>query len=350
MSSPPLRAQPVGAAAARAAVLEALAMPPSAAEPELGYEVLRAVAWASTLGREPVHVRTLLDRAVDAHAAATLDQPAPGDDVRREALRSKLTELSRLGDVAELDGGRWISVPGVVVQIADGPDLLVSGVPLRALPPGVRGAVEAHGAARLLTHRGTADTLGLPQVWFADWTRPPPGTLEEWTRAALAEQVPRSGAEVGQGLQLYSPSQARPGAYQPERWANPSAALDGVQLARRTVGTYWRVYSLVLVEAGSITGVREIDPLRARRLMYGLDLLAGNPTVAHWTARGEDVELQLRNPLPAPEARALLALARHTTAATDSAARTWLVRRHRSQVRRLLTGLGVTLKDKESRQ
>ncbi|SCZ15109.1 hypothetical protein SAMN02799641_05903 [Rhodococcus erythropolis] len=341
MSGVPLHVHPADPASARAAIYASLSLPLSIGDAELGYEMLRAVTWSSTQGRTPVHVRTLLDRAMDAHMALTLGIQGREDETVREDLRSKLVELSRLGDIAELDNGRWISVPGVLVHVpGKEPDLLISGIPLCRLAPHTRRAVECQGAARFVRDAAADDAPNLPRVRLEDWSRRPLGKLKDWTRAMLSTPVLPTGTIVKAGMELYVPSQARPNAYQAERWAAPGRVPDGTYLARRTLAKHWRSYSLAGVESENITGVWEIDPLLARRLMYGIDQLDHNPTVAQWDEIDQGVALSLFNPLPAPEARALLALARPHSADQPGS---WQIDVHRSAVRQLLDDLAITL-------
>ncbi|QOW00164.1 hypothetical protein RCF27_07105 [Rhodococcus pyridinivorans] len=307
---------------------------------ELGYELLRAVTWASTGGRAPVSTRTLLDRAVGLDAA--LHDGDVDAAARRNVLRDRIEDLAAIGDLAPLPRGQWLSVPGCIVQLdATDPDsqLLVSGVPLRHLDTRLRSSVAPDGARRILTGRIRAADVGLAVIGFDDWVRRPRRSLKAWTESLLTDSLDPVPEDLeASAFRFYVPDHAHPGARQSERWFETDPSLRGRYLARVDALGGWTQFFVAELSAGIVVGVREQDPHDVRRLMYGLDLAARNPTVARWTETQHEIQLRPTSPLPYAETRVLTALAE------SRADRGWVLTRHAGTVRRVLTDLGVTLK------
>ncbi|MDO1478365.1 hypothetical protein [Rhodococcus ruber] len=335
--APRIEELPPGSAAQH--VRTALGLPPVTPPAELSYELLRAVAWASTGGRVPVSTRTLLDRAVGLDAA--LHDGDVDATARRHLLRDRLEDLAAVGDLAPLPRGQWLAVPGCIVQLdAADPDgrLLVSGVPVRHLDTRLRNAVALDGARRVLNRRIRAADVGMPVLGFEDWARRPRRSLRDWTESLLADRLGATPEDVEvSALRFYVPAHAHPGARQSERWFGTDPRLEGRCLARADALGGWTQFFVVELRAGTVAGMREQDPHDVRRLMYGLDRNAGNPTVVRWVEAKHEVHLRPTSPLPYAETRVLTALA---DSRTD---RGWVLTRHAGTIRRVLTELGVTL-------
>jgi hypothetical protein len=305
------------------------------------YEMLRAVAWASTEAETPVYIRTLLDRAVAVDRSLDNDCSNVLDGERRGTIRKQLDVLADLGDLAELGNGYWVSVPGVMVESeTQEPDMLVSGVPLRLLNHAARDSITCAGPARHITNAALSGHLKLPKVGLWLWARRPDSDLSTWTsgfiKASRITEGPLDDPE------LYVPEAARPGSIQAIRWMPASKNLNGTYLYRHTVLNHWRVHGLAHVEAGRVTGTCEIDRDDARRLMYGFDLHADNPTRATWYESTHGVaEVTLHNTVPSPEMRALTALGGRLPASKFDYK--FNATSHRKQIRQTLCDLGVHL-------
>ncbi|OBA46535.1 hypothetical protein A5789_04140 [Nocardia sp. 852002-51101_SCH5132738] len=143
-------------------------------------------------------------------------------------------------------------------------------------------------------------------------------------------------------MEFYLPQSARRGCLQSSRWQRQISDLTGIYLYRQTVLNHWRVYGLVSVENGVAGGTYEVDRQDARRLMYGYDLITGNPTTGIWKeSAGDSAELILHNPVPAPEMRALTALAKRLP--SKEFERRFMATMYREQVREIMDDLGVQL-------
>ncbi|MCA1007771.1 hypothetical protein LCL87_18825 [Rhodococcus hoagii] len=322
-------------------VVAALGLPAATPRSERDYELLRAVAWASTAGRVPVATRVLLDRAVEADAVATSGDI--DEFTRRRILRNRLDDLAAIGDLANIGRGQWISVVGCLARIETGDnhrDMLVSGIPLRAIDHDLRAAIVIDGPTRTLSNSRAADRLGLPVVALADWARVPRLHLDRWTNSILnGTPVRPARPSTEEATHIYAADQSPRGISQDQRWITPGSRSTGRYLARDTMIGGWADYSIVDLQAGIVIDRRECDPQDVRRLMYGLDRKHCNPTTATWTASGDDAQLRLQNRLPYAETRALIVLA--------GAPRNdvWSITRHASEARRLLSGLGIEFID-----
>ncbi|WP_167322935.1 hypothetical protein [Rhodococcoides kroppenstedtii] len=261
------------------------------------------------------------------------------DSDRRAGLRNLLDVLADLGDLAELANGYWVSVPGVVVKSEpQEPELLVSGIPLRLLDHAARDGVACAGATRHIIDQSVLDNLGLPQVGLWMWANKPESTLSTWT-ADFIESTRIVDGHLDDA-EFYLADSERRSSIQAIRWKPSDKRLTGTYLYRHTVLRHWRVYGLARVTDGVVTGTCEIDRDDARRLMYGYDQFANNSVSATWREFGDGVsEVVLRNPIPAPEMRALTALGRRLPASRFEYR--FVATSHRSQIKRTLEELGI---------
>lgn len=305
------------------------------------YEMLRAVTWASTYAETPVYIRTLLDRAVAVDKSLETAAPELSVSERRDFLRAQLDVLADLGDLAELGNGYWVSIPGVIVESETAePNMLVSGIPLRLLDHVSRDSITCAGAARHITNAALGTRLTLPKVGLWFWARRPDTGLSTWTSDFLASSRISDGPLSEP--EFYLPGSAQRRSIQAVRWMPSNKDLFGTYLYRHTVLNHWRVHGLARVEAGKVVGTCEIDRDDARRLMYGLDLHAGNPTRATWYESPNGVaEVTLHNSVPAPEIRALTALGRRLPASKYNYK--FDATSHRDQIRQMLEDLGIDL-------
>lgn len=341
MSPAQLSLQPVDGRTAREEIARSLALQDQSDSESRRYEMLRAVTWASTHADTPVYIRTLLDRSVAVDKSLHPGSSEVSDSERRNLLRDQLDVLADLGDLAELGNGYWVSVPGVIVESeTQEPDMLVSGIPLRALDHACRDSIKCTGAARHITDATLGGHLKLPKVGLWLWARRPDSDLSTWTSDFI--KTSRIFEGPLDDPELYVPEAARPGSVQAIRWVPGRRHLNGTYLYRCTVLGHWRIHGLARVEAGRVTGTCEIDRDEARRLMYGFDLHAGNPTRATWHESANGVAgVTLHNSVPSPEMRALTALGGRLPATKfdykfDATS-------HREQIRQMLKDLGIQL-------
>ncbi|WP_155290243.1 hypothetical protein [Rhodococcoides fascians] len=336
-----LSLRPVDGHTARNEIARSLALQDQSDDESRRYEMLRAVTWASTYAETPVYIRTLLDRSVAVDKSLHLDSSEVSESERRNRLRGQLDVLADLGDFAELGNGYWVSVPGVIVESeTQEPDMLVSGVPLRVLDHASRDSITCTGAARHITDATLSGHLKLPKVGLWLWAMRPDSDLSTWTKDFI--ETSRIFEGPLDDPEFYVPAAARPGSIQAIRWVPGSKNLNGTYLYRHTVLSHWRVHGLARVEAGKVTGTCEIDRDDARRLMYGFDLHAGNPTKATWYESPNGVaEVTLHNSVPAPEIRALTALGRRLPASKYNYK--FDATSHRDQILQMLEDLGIDL-------
>lgn len=341
MTSTAISLQTVDTRTARKEIARSLALQDELDGDSRRYEMLRAVTWASTYAETPVYIRTLLDRAVAVDKSLETAAPEFSVGERRELLRAQLEVLADLGDLAELGNGYWVSVPGVVVgSETREPDMLVSGIPLRLLDHASRESITCMGAARHITNASIADRLKLPRVGLWLWARRPDSDLWTWTEDFIDTSRIFDGPL--NDPEFYLPEVTRPGSIQAIRWMTGTKNLNGMYIYRHTVLNHWRVHGLARVEAGKVVGTCEIDRDDARRLMYGFDLHAGNPTRATWFESANGVaEVTLHNSVPAPEMRALTALGRRLPASKYNYK--FDATSHRDQILQMLEDLGIDL-------
>lgn len=120
-------------------------------------------------------------------------------------------------------------------------------------------------------------------------------------------------------LDVYAP--LRDSADQYHRWRRRSSALaDGRYLVRRSLGHGPVRFFIAELARGRITriGTPALADGDIRRLMYGIDLLRGDPTRVTLNRRSDTWCFILRSKLPPPEQRVLLALGQLQPSATDS--------------------------------
>lgn len=314
MTAPHVRVAPLQGGSPSAHMVRDLALPPKTPRHEAVFELVRAVAWASTLGRQPVADHTLTDRATAASA------PLLGADMVqvRSTIVTAIEALELLGDLTMLPGGQWVCTPlHVIATDSASTDILISGRPLRALPAELRPHVHLAGPLRRIAQ---AASPGLHPLDTETWLRRPGGTLTEWTGRILninLAEPDRNGLRTGH-YALYLPGQSAPAAPQDKRWRPTDPSLVGRHLARVRSLTGVLDYQVVELRYGGVIGAKSIDTGTARRLMYGLDLAAGNPTQASLVpapppdkpgaprGRAKTVTLKTTNPLPRAETRSLM--------------------------------------------
>lgn len=318
-------------------IRSALCLPPTTNTPELSYELLRNVAWASTAGRIPVPRHTLLDRAMAFDIEGERDNVRPVD--RRRALSDKLEDLARLGDIAVLKRGHCVSTPGVVVQRPRGGDggLLVSGIPVCRLSDRIQSEVLLEGPLRKVSAPELAQQIGIPAVRVDDWIRRPRLDLAEWTDTYVSMPMnvdPDATDTAATGA--YLPSRVRRGSRHFERWFSIESGLEGRHLVRFTAVDGTTSHHVAEIADGKISGLGEELVHDVARLMHGLDARYSNPTIAYWSTVDGGVRLRTSEHLPPTETRALVALT-----GSPATGRTWTLTDHFEEARQVLAELNI---------
>jgi hypothetical protein len=279
-------------------------------------EALRAALWALTTGgSQPVYITRLLHAARPLAAPAALETSGSVSDDEAELtlLSQALDELEALGDVASLPRGRWLPAPLRCVPL---PTIrrwvLLGGRPTGRLPAGLRESLEHNGVARLLT--AAPIELGLPLAIEeeADWTRAPREPLREWARRVMEDASLRPFDVPEAAFELYAPAVGH-STLQYSRWVSNQKALpDGRYVARQRVQRGPTSYSVLELRGGRVvaTGPLDLHEGDVRRLLYGLDSLAGRQVRVRVTPSGTAWVFELRNELPSAEHRLFTALGR----------------------------------------
>ncbi len=314
-------------------------------------EALRAALWAlSAEASEPVYVTRLLHAArplAGAMPFETVEDERDGDPALR-LLGGALAELHAIGDVASLPRGRWLPAPlRCVPLVAVRRWLLLGGWPTSRLPTALRQSMEHNGVARLLVEAPAELGFPLPVQDQDDWARAPRESLADWTRGVIQGATLRHFDDPQVTFDCYAPSVAL-NSLQYYRWVTDSKTLpDGRYLARQRAKRGPTSYSLVEVRSGKVVATGSLD-LRegdVRRLIYGLDFLAGHPVRVRVTRTRTAWIFELRNELPSAEHRLFTALGRlHLSPDGSYYPRRWEVAaRYAVQAARALLRLEVRL-------
>lgn len=338
MTGPRLDVTSVSSASPESAIAADLMLPLRTRRHDLVFEIVRAVAFASTPGGQPVAEHTLVDRATAACEPVVHDRPVR---VRAQVI-SAIMNLEALGDFAQLVNGGWVCAPPLIVDTSGaGDSLLISGMPLRALPPEFLGRTRVDGPLRRVLDGGL---MGTPAVDLTTWERGPDLPLDEWTDNVLSSELDSPDIETVRTAhyRFYLPGNADPSASQEGRWFSTSSGMRGRNLARvrRITGTL--DHQIVELDGGRVKAARSISSDTARRLMYGLDVDSGNTTRASLrqpakNGRSDGVTVRVSDALPHAEFRQM------TRAARQSSDREWVLPREYGNGVPALAGLGIKL-------
>jgi hypothetical protein len=323
--------------------------------------VVRGYLWALTDGgKSPVHVSRLLNRAAEAYAAVDRGVPttsaaraAASDEegTARERLRAALEELEDVLDAAQLPNGRWLPAPTRLVAVSKDHTLLVGGLPSSVLAESWRTSIEHRGPFRRLLDLRFGSELAVPSAPREWWIGAAPRDLRAWGLAVLndAELQPYSSGDETETCRfsVYAPGDARPGEAQGFRWRDAGRnTKDAVYLARRERVFGQREYRVAELRAGRVmrSGPVEVGDGDVRRVMYALDLAAGNPTRARVRAAATATTFELASELPRRERRLFAALGRLSVPDGKYYPRKWAFRlTDVSEAEEALRGLGVEL-------
>jgi hypothetical protein len=275
--------------------------------------LLRSCAWALTQGNRPVHTLKLLNLAIELSPDTILGDEVQGPDTTRVRLRGTLEELAEAGDLVSLANGRWLPAPSreVLLKTSNDTRLLVGGIPTSLLPPEMAKNIRHHGAFRRITGKSVGSALALPSERYESWIGKCPHDLKAWARTVLeGTYEPFTEGHDTRQFSLYAPQIARPAALQANRWVDRPGNLTGKFLGRRELHFGICQYRGVELVNGRV--VRVMLPRLGlgdlRRLMYGLDSIAGNPVHVETQLRGFEYVVVLGSEVPRPERRLFAAL------------------------------------------
>lgn len=331
---------------AQSKTVASLGLCDSATAHEVFYEIVRAAVCALTDAVRPVHILRLLNRTVEA-ARASVRSP---DEQLRAELKQCLRVLADVGDLVELDGGRWLPSPVRLVNIGRADTyMLVGGVPTRLFSARHQLEVTHRGPFR---HIQTGGATGLPIETLSAWARVPPESLQEWSDRLLSIKLGEySPPHDGVLTEIYLPDRARHRAPQFKRWFDNLEGLTGRFLARRARVWGTREYWLVEASDGQLVGASgSLAPREARRLMYAFDRWHNNPTVAGVQKQCEDAgEFVLTSDLPGPEHRTMGVLGTLELSRTRVYERRWVFESRLGHALDVLRTLSIDLEDKGGR-
>ncbi len=308
--------QPASGEEARGAVLRALGLSHQAYTdvlgPSLCAEALRAALWAEwSAASQPVYVTRLINAAARMLLPwrECAEDGAPADD---EQLRTALQELEVIGDLAGLPGGRWAPAPLRLVPLpAIGRHLLLGGTPTKMLSPSLQAVIERAGVARLVRADPKSLGLKLDTLPAQEWLRTPSADLRTWTCSVLDTPCDEEAGDLA--VDVYAPAACVRGADQFHRWTQRVDRLpDGKYLARSHTRRGSTAYYIVQIARGRVETAAQprLGDGDVRRLMYGLDMLAGNPVRVLAERRRDQWSFELRSELPRAEHRLFLTIGR----------------------------------------
>ncbi len=284
----------------------------SPVSPALCAELLRVSLWANwSLEQRPVYSTRLINAAL--RPLLPFATPTAEDsDSLHTLLRTVLEDLEIIGDLVELPGGRWAPAPLRLVPMrAIERSLLLGGPPTSQLPAQVRAHIERAGVARILPANVPPTPIMIDTLPEEEWLRLPTDDLKGWTERILraASLEPAGDLEV----EIYAPGVVSAGAYQFSRWRKGDSRMpDGRYLVRHRMrrGSHTHLIAQLVHGRPSALGPLSLGEGDLRRLMYGLDLIAGNPVRVLAERQQKLWSFTLRSALPQAEQRLLLALGR----------------------------------------
>lgn len=287
--------------------------------------LLRSCLWALSGGDRPVHVVRVLNLALDLSPENVFGSETASTELRTR-LRGILDELSDAGDLVSLANGRWLPAPfrEVPLGTADGARLLIGGFPSSLLPDALRKTICHKGAFRRVSGDELGRELELPQEPLESWVGAAPQDLVAWTKFAMDGTYESfSESNDGSRFSFYAPNLARPGALHTKRWLSSTEEISGRYLGRRELPFGIRQYRAVEVIDGRIVRVSlpRVGKGDLRRLMYGLDALAGNQVETSLSAK--EFVVVLGSEIPWPERRFFVALGTLRVPADKYYPRTW---------------------------
>lgn len=286
------------------------------------------------------------------------DQSLGARDVALRVLR----RLTLIGDCAHGGEGYYLATPPRVVPLPSGKALVIGGLPTRAAADALAVPVGWAGLARGVAAEHLARAGGGSRQALDAWLVWPAQTLAAWTEDMLGEAqkqaLPSPGLDPA-SFEVYAPHlQANQG--QINRWmpakvwraGNTPAGL-GLTLCRTRARPrrFWLAPLVSGPHGPAFNRERPVPPRTVRRLMYGIDQLAGATVLARVlsvvSGLKHERELRLFN-WPAREEYQLLAALAYDTTPPEGP---FLPIRYRvapewwPDVRAALEGLSIRIKD-----
>lgn len=327
---------------------------PKAIMPETIRVSLWALAGATRLERpEPVYVTRFMNAARRLiPMKASMDKE--DDDKITQGLRDTLLELELIGDVAPLQGGYWLPSPLRFVPLLNvNRWLIVGGVPSYLIPTPARDKLEFSGAARLLA--SDPSSLGLPPYTqsLEEWCRRPSESIDTWTSNLIQNKKLSPFEDSDQKLEFYAPGIRKvPSStenLQYFRWTNQIRLLPDERYLSQYKSSFGPIfYSVAQIQNKQVvaTAPIELSDGGVRRLMYGLDLIAGHSvTVKVNPSKKDKLIYTLNNELPGPENRIFFTLGLLQDNPTGKYyPRSWEIKKSfKAEADAALIGLGVKL-------
>jgi hypothetical protein len=265
----------------------------------------------------------------------------------RARFRGVLDELADAGDLVSLANGRWLPAPLHAVQLGTGDDarLLIGGFPSSLVPESLRRLIRHHGTFRRVIGDQFERELELQQEPFESWVGEVPEDLLAWTNSVMDGTYEGfREANDGSKFLLYVPALAGRGALQTKRWVTTPEKLTGRYLGRRELAFGIRQYRTVEVVNGRVVSVAlpQLGCGDLRRLMYGLDVVAGNPVQIETELTAKEFVVVLRSEIPRAERRFFAALGTLSVPPENYYPRTWRFPvQYTAEVKRRLSALKV---------
>ncbi|MGE4264031.1 MAG: hypothetical protein AB7E46_06110 [Desulfovibrio sp.] len=310
---------------------------------ETRFELLRATVWGLTTRGTLAHVTKILNATIPSWRLLSKRYEANVEELRAE-LRDSLTLLQDAGDLIEVGGGQWVPATTRLVRLSDYKDhMIVGGAPTYVLPVTAT-AVHHHGPYRHVIPDSKLQTT-LPVEDVTDWARLPDIPLSEWAQILLSSLATSPYTPTStESFEFYQPATTCAGTPQFKRWSEDIGKTTGLLLARRTRLYGAKEFRLVDVSSGHIVRACELPISDVRRLMYFLDLEAGNSVHARTRTTGEVVEFLLSSEIPRPEQRIFAALGTLDIPVERFYERKWTFNRGQKRALGLLRSLGIQLK------
>lgn len=272
--------------------------------------LIRNYLWTlSNKGTEPVHIRRLLNMAVQVEVD-DLGSLHLAEQRRRERLHEALNELSNSLDIFELPNGRWMPAPVRLVHINNsGEYLLIGGLPTNLLPEDIANEVIHHGPFRRVKGNKLCKAFELPTESLCSWLNIPSEDLLLWSKEIMEKTVlePFELKDISR-FEIYFSQ--KPVNLQVYRWVENSQNIrNGRYLARRytVMGLNYRIAEIKnnqIIKLG-IPMFGFGDP---RRLMYGIDALNNNPIKVAIEKNSDSFCVTIQSELPRAENRLFAAL------------------------------------------
>lgn len=306
------------------------------------FEILRATVWSMAAPKGKAHVNRVLSAAIPTWNL--LSERRASEETLRAELRGGLSTLDDTGDLIELSGGYWAPATARLVVLPEGVGhLLVGGVPAALLQFG-DDAIEFQGPHRHIATVRSEFAAALPVETLTSWAKLPSNPLQDWAQEVLASftRHPYSPT-ITDVFEFYRPEVARPATPQFKRWSPDAGNTTNTLLARRLRLYGAREYRLVDMRAGRIVAACELHDVDVRRLMYALDLAAGNRVRARSFRTRHQTEWRFTSELPRAEQRTFAALGTLRIPDERPFERRWTFRRNEELALEMLRSLGIVL-------